>query len=206
MRPGPQHIGTTGATIGDGLVYDPVTDEAEYGPVVQGLTSADGTVTISDNGDGTRDLAAAAGGGGGGGGGAGFTQLRKSANQTPGNNAWTMISWDVEDYDTLSLHNNATNNTRLTVPTGGAGVYLITYHIAIGTGTTDTYLQFSVNGVQVPGRVGPRSHSTNLAVGISRHFALSATDYVETGVYTNGQALKGGSDSCILTAFKVGTV
>jgi hypothetical protein len=65
-RRGPHHIGTTGAVPGDALVYDPDADEYAPGPVVQGLTSADASVTIADNGDGTLDLAAVGGGGGGG--------------------------------------------------------------------------------------------------------------------------------------------
>lgn len=58
MRPGPHHIGTTGATDGDALVYDADIDEYGPGAVVTGLTSADSSVTITDNGDGTLDLAA----------------------------------------------------------------------------------------------------------------------------------------------------
>lgn len=71
MRLLPHQIGTTGATDGDVLTYDIATDE--YGPAaptgggggITGLTSADSSVTITDNGDGTLDLAAAGGGGGG---------------------------------------------------------------------------------------------------------------------------------------------
>ena len=40
------------------------------------------------------------------------------ANQSLTNLTWTAINFDQEDYDTDALHDNATNNSRLTVPTG----------------------------------------------------------------------------------------
>jgi hypothetical protein len=69
-RPGPEMIGTDGASDGDALVYNAATDEYEPGAGgggggITGLTSADATVDITDNGDGTLDLSAPGSGGGG---------------------------------------------------------------------------------------------------------------------------------------------
>jgi hypothetical protein len=55
------------ATDNQGLVWSDALGIWLPGFVVRGLTSADASVTITDNGDGTLDLAAAGGGGGGGG-------------------------------------------------------------------------------------------------------------------------------------------
>lgn len=43
----------------------------------------------------------------------------KTADQTAANyTSATAIAWDAEDHDTDSIHDNVTNNTRLTVPAG----------------------------------------------------------------------------------------
>lgn len=69
-RPGPEMIGTDGASDGDALVYNAETDEYEPAPGgggggggITGLTSADATVDITDNGDGTLDLSTSSGAG-----------------------------------------------------------------------------------------------------------------------------------------------
>jgi hypothetical protein len=42
---------------------------------------------------------------------------------TAGNN--TPLSLDTEEIDTASMHSTSVNNSRITIPSGGAGVYLI---------------------------------------------------------------------------------
>jgi hypothetical protein len=80
--------------------------------------------------------------------------VRKAANQTAANyTSITPIAWTAEDYDTGSWHDNSTNNTRLTVPTGVKKVDLVGYvNVSGGTGTAGTYfvLKFYKNGVLVP--------------------------------------------------------
>lgn len=51
--------------------------------------------------------------------------VKKSADQTGANYTGTVaIAWDAETYDTSSIHDNVTNNTRLTVPNGVTRVQL----------------------------------------------------------------------------------
>lgn len=47
-----------------------------------------------------------------------------SANQSIPNSSSTAINFDAETYDTDSIHDNVTNNSRLTVPTGWSWVRL----------------------------------------------------------------------------------
>lgn len=45
--------------------------------------------------------------------------VKKSADQTTANYVTAAaVAWDAEDYDTDTIHDTVTNNTRLTVPTG----------------------------------------------------------------------------------------
>lgn len=52
--------------------------------------------------------------------------LYKSTIQTLTNNTNTAITWDSENFDSDGFHDNATNNTRITIPAGKAGKYLFT--------------------------------------------------------------------------------
>jgi hypothetical protein len=51
--------------------------------------------------------------------------LYKSADQSLANVTTTVVTWDLEHYDTNTFHDNVLNNTRITIPAGKAGKYLI---------------------------------------------------------------------------------
>lgn len=59
----------------------------------------------------------AAANGSGGGGTLGFCRLRKSGTQSI-TTTLTALSFDTEDADTFGFHDNAVNNTRITIPSG----------------------------------------------------------------------------------------
>ena len=52
--------------------------------------------------------------------------LYKSTAQTVSNTTFTAITWDSERYDTDSYHNNSTNTSRITIPSGKSGYYILT--------------------------------------------------------------------------------
>lgn len=123
-------------------------------------------------------------GGGTGGGSTGFTQLRKSADQSIPNNAWTAISWDVEDYDTLGGHDNVTNNSRFTAPT--TGIYSVQIHVAFATNSANAkYLSIYRNGTQLSGWCERSTETTPTVLGLVREIALTAGDYVQAFIYQN---------------------
>ena len=49
--------------------------------------------------------------------------VHHSTTQSISNATWTALNFDTEDLDVGSMHDNVTNNTRLTIPTGGDGLY-----------------------------------------------------------------------------------
>ena len=63
-------------------------------------------------------------------------KLRKSVTQVIPTATNTAITWDTEVYDTDTMHDNATNNTRITFTT--AGTYLITLNAMWGASATGT--------------------------------------------------------------------
>ena len=52
-------------------------------------------------------------------------RVGKSADQTIANSSSTIVSWNQESFDVGDLHDNSTNNSRLTIPADEAGVYMV---------------------------------------------------------------------------------
>jgi hypothetical protein len=103
----------------------------------------------------------------------------------------TIIGFDAERYDTDNIHDNVTNNTRLTCRT--AGKYLITANLGFGTTAAGTrQLSIYLNGATYLGLV---SQPSNTGVdGPYMHVScvqdLIVGDYVEVLVYqTSGAGL-----------------
>lgn len=93
MRIGLHDIAQSAATDGQVPGWDDLNGLWVPSTVVRGLTSGDASVTITDNGDGTLDLAAAGGGGGGGGAGIRYSDTLGATDFTSTtNNAYTTIS------------------------------------------------------------------------------------------------------------------
>ena len=84
-------------------------------------------LTGTDNADGSITIDASSGGGGG----SSLPRVKatRAGVQSIGTGAWTVITWDAETIDTDAFHDNSTNNSRLTIPTGLGGDYLL---VAIG--------------------------------------------------------------------------
>ncbi|MBI4822673.1 MAG: hypothetical protein HY805_00355 [Nitrospirae bacterium] len=60
----------------------------------------------------------------------------KSGNVSLPASAWSTIAYDTEVYDTDNIHDNATNNSRLTVPSGVTKVRLTSVGAFTATGFT----------------------------------------------------------------------
>ena len=88
---------------------------------------------------------------------------------------------DSEDWDTDAYHDTVTNNSRITIPAGLGGYYIVRGFVYTGTGAnTDKLTRILKNGATVRGsnEYGAMVGSIALWIG-----ALVAGDYVE--VYTD---------------------
>jgi len=126
--------------------------------------------------------------------------LTKSANQSLSNNTSTAITFDGEKFDTDSFHDNSTNTSRITIPSGKGGYYLVTGTLKFTSSTTGVrradlnkngtliqlyFIQFPNTGSDFTG--SSFASIENLAVG----------DYIELfGLQSSGGALNvvGGGD------------
>lgn len=115
--------------------------------------------------------------------GAGFVGCRAYAttDQSMSNGATVTFTLDAENYDTDGFHSNTTNNSRITIPTGKTGYYLITaiatYQNGGTSGQRDLYIQ--KNGTTPLANVVDAKYANFLGMSISDIQYLSAGDYVE---------------------------
>jgi hypothetical protein len=118
--------------------------------------------------------------------------LYKSADQSIANATTTVITWDSESYDTNSFHDNATNNSRITIPAGKAGKYLIQLQLNWGTNAT-SYREARVrlNGSTLLAYVQAQAAAAGgTANTLTTVKTLAVADYIEIqGEQASGGAL-----------------
>jgi hypothetical protein len=124
--------------------------------------------------------------------------VKKTANQSINNATFTVISFDSEDYDTDAYHDDVTNNTRITVPTGKSGKFLLSGCIRYAaSGTGNRAINLYKNGSELILLALIAGTATNATVvPFSHTISLVATDYLELyGYQTSSGALNIDSNS-----------
>jgi hypothetical protein len=61
--------------------------------------------------------------------------VQKTAQQSLSSGTFTLVSWDVENFDTDAFHDNSTNNSRITIPSGKGGKYLLSGGLRFTSGS-----------------------------------------------------------------------
>ena len=109
-----------------------------------------------------------------------------------------ILAFANENFDTDAFHDNATNNSRITIPAGKGGKYLITAWVRSDTNISDAFTPIlfkngsrftgSGDGVLYGGFLSSQSGLTQstapLAVWGTAVVALAATDYIQLAVNT----------------------
>jgi hypothetical protein len=112
--------------------------------------------------------------------------VTRTAAQSIANTTYTAIAFTTEDYDTDAIHDNSTNNTRLTVPSGKGGKWQITGPVTFANGTGYRIVRIYKNGVGLISlSSAPTVSGDNTTGVVSNVFNLSAGDYLEVFVYQN---------------------
>jgi len=76
----------------------------------------------------------------------GCTAYKTTTAQSISNATDTTISYNAEEFDTDGFHDNSTNNTRFTIPSGKGGKYLITAIATTAVGSGPRQIQVKKNG------------------------------------------------------------
>lgn len=112
-------------------------------------------------------------------------RVYNDAVQAVANNVLTTLAFNGEFYDNDTMHNNATNNSRITITT--AGKYRVSANIEIEANATGyRNVGLFVNGSTFMGiatMVG--SSAASAILNVSADYNLSAGDYIQVTVFQN---------------------
>ena len=131
-------------------------------------------------------------------------RLFYTADATITNNTATILNFNSETFDTDSFHSTSTNTSRITIPAGKDGKYLINGKAnwnASATGVRQVYIY--LNNTSNISQSTLNSGAEVFDVSVTTTANLSAGDYIEFGVYqTSGtnRLARAGTD---LTYFEV---
>lgn len=111
----------------------------------------------------------------------------RSTAQSIGNAADVPVTFDSERFDNAAMHSTSSNTSRLTIPTGGGGKYLVGGVIDWAANTTGyRKLAVKVNATTEYARqVGPTTSTGAAAQAILSVVSMSAADYFEIQVDQN---------------------
>ena len=111
----------------------------------------------------------------------------RSTTQTISNNTTTVLLFDAEYFDTDGYHSTSTNTSRITIPTGKDGKYLICSVVNYdGNSTGSRQVQVKLNNTTVISLV-EANNAGSRGVGLAQSFIwdLVAGDYIETITFQN---------------------
>lgn len=113
-----------------------------------------------------------------------------NTTQSIPNNASTLVNFNSERFDTDTIHDTVTNNSRLTCKT--AGVYLIVGHLGYAAnGTGERVAQILLNGTTaIVTESGVPTSSNQFRLTATTVYSLALNDFVQLVAYqTSGGAL-----------------
>jgi hypothetical protein len=120
----------------------------------------------------------------------GVSVYRANPDQAIATATWTNINWTAENFDTDGFHDNTTNNTRLTIPTGKGGYYHVTSQIGLqGHNGTDWSMRIQKNGANLRYNVNT-GQTYDASLGLDFTTNLAAGDYLELSTYQNSGTSK----------------
>jgi hypothetical protein len=128
------------------------------------------------------------------------TQLRNAGtNYTISNATDTVLTWSAENFDSDNYHSTSSNTSRITIPTGKAGKYLVNAAAYWESSPTADALVLRIrrNGSgQVQFNSLPKNNANQMTLTSSVTLDLAVGDYLEVVAYQNsGSNLSINGDS-----------
>lgn len=153
----------------------PATVPTASASTITGVSSSEGSSTSFARADHTHQIKPPA------------VRAKHSTTVTTTNSTWTILAFDGEDFDTDNLHNNSTNNSRLTA--SQAGLYLVTGYVLHDNNTTgERGTNIFVNGTTEDAQTWGPASSFFPRHTVSSLISLAQNDYVQLRAYQNSGA------------------
>lgn len=113
-----------------------------------------------------------------------------TANQTI-NNTSAALTLDAEEYDTDGFHDNASNNSRMTIPAAMGGYYSLKGGVGVNA-ANNGWIGFKLNGTTLIRGLADSLGSASQYYQAVADVQLAAGDYVELFVATDANMTVGG--------------
>lgn len=134
--------------------------------------------------------------------------LYKTSDTTVPNNTYTKVAFEAEHYDTNGYHDNSTNNTRITIPSGKAGKYLVTGVVTWSASQSTTIVALAKNNSNVTVMTQINfSSADSWAQSFNCVVDLAVGDYIELNCYQasgNNRSIYTGTTSTTFQASLLG--
>lgn len=113
-------------------------------------------------------------------------RVRNTVAQTTVTGNFLSVEFDDERYDVGGCHDTSTDSDRLTVPPGGAGLYMIGGHIRFASNTTGfRIIRLRQNGGDaIAGQTAPAINGA-MSMSISTAYELAVADFVTIEAFQN---------------------
>jgi hypothetical protein len=108
---------------------------------------------------------------------------KDNADQAIANTTYTKLTFNTEQFDTNTFHDNSTNTSRMTIPAGKAGKYLITGYINWQSNSTGQRVFVVYKNNSLFQSFGSEAASGNANAISSFVMDLAVADYVELAAY-----------------------
>jgi hypothetical protein len=118
--------------------------------------------------------------------------LFNTTSQTVSNATDTILTFDSEAWDTDGFHSTSSNTSRITIPAGLGGKYLVTMNTSPAlSGTGGRYMELYKNGARLINDIGVVG-SASQYINVAGTFVVNlvATDYIEMLVYQDSGSSK----------------
>lgn len=112
--------------------------------------------------------------------------LSRSTDLSVSNGTSTAVTWDTETFDVGGFHSTSSNTSRITIPTGKGGYYLVSGFVGLfenPTSANSASLRVHKNGSMVYQLQETATLQKELSVSVV--MSLAAADYVELFAFQN---------------------
>ncbi len=114
--------------------------------------------------------------------------MRLNGNISLSNDTGNFVNFNTENFDTDGYHSTSSNTSRLTVPAGKSGKFLVGCIATFANNATGyRNVAFRKNGSTYVGSISSQNVGASGNTGVSVHnvYDLVATDYIEIDAYQN---------------------